>query len=125
MWKLLEREKQFYRFPKTPILRELSLFHLPGSFLENVLIEFVFIWSDSELANCKSLLPGAFAKNNLWQLFKIAAAWGDVTVEVNEKLTKNLRAKAMEPDVHEGFEKLKNIFGNLEGYFPVQGYMNA
>lgn len=39
---------------------------------------------------------------------------------INEKLTKNLKGKAREWAVHEGFEKLKHTAGNLEGYFYVQ-----
>lgn len=34
-----------------------------------------------------------------------------VTVGVNEKLTKKLKAKAREQDVHEGFEKVEILLG--------------
>lgn len=42
----------------------------------------------------------SICKNNQWQLFKIAAAWGSATLEIRDK--KNLKRKIEKFDVHMG-----------------------
>lgn len=72
----------------SPILRKLSLFGTPGSLLKRSLSEIVFIWLDWSFLYLNSPTHG-ICKNNQWQLFKIAAAWGSATLEIRGKKKKS------------------------------------